>query len=924
MFPTVPQDSSGVAHILEHVVLAGSERFPVRDPFFSMIPRSLKTFMNAMTSSDWTMYPFSSRNEKDFFNLLSVYLDAAFFPLISLEAFKQEGHRLEFEDPEDPSSGLRYKGVVFNEMKGTMATPASVMHQGIGSALFPGLTYANNSGGDPEHIPDLTWEQLKAFHAGHYHPSNSYFFSYGSLPMERILFEIEDRALSRFKRKDIDVSIPDVERYRDPKTVELAYPLSPAEDPSRKHQALLAWVTNHVFDSFETLTLRVIQEVLLGNPAAPLYRALIGSGLGDALADGTGYHADFRQTVFGAGLQGIAAGDGPQVEQIVLETLSGQAEKGLDPEQVEAAIHQLEFETREVSNRGYPFSLKLFFELSGAFIYGGDPYRSLQFEQDLAQLREAMSQGRFLEEAIERWFLKNRHRALLLLAPDPELETKKTEAELRKLAQIESGLSEQDRRQIVEDARRLRQLQENKEDLSVLPTLELSDVPMNFERIPASQKEVAGAHVGFFPQPTNGITYLDTRADFSGLPDALIDRLALFAYAVPKMGAAGLDYLTMAQRITSYTGGISSSAGIRPIAGSDTLSHNWTISGKALARNHDEFFAILHDLLTAIEFDEERLHELIAELRAHKEAAVVGAGTAYAQYLASSKLSPAGALEERLNGISQLALLKTLGKLEPSGLSELIGDLGEIAKHLFRNEGLRICVTAEEKSLAEIQMLLEKTMADLSRNGEKRNPEQVEVNPGPRHEARTTSVPIAFNVRMHKAVGFTHPDAPALLALGYFMRATYLHREIREKGGAYGSGASFDAEKGQFTFSSYRDPNIARTYRAFQQAIEFVTGGNLDPEEVKEAILSASGAVDPLESPDTKGRRRFFDDLSGYSLERREQFKKGLLSLSEDDLVRVAGTYLANGDYYMSTISNEEMIADANSEMDGVFEVAPV
>lgn len=660
LFPTVPQDSTGVAHILEHVVLAGSEHFPVRDPFFSMIPRSLKTFMNAMTSSDWTMYPFSSRNEKDFFNLLSVYLDAAFFPLISHEAFKQEGHRLEFENPEDPGSGLRFKGVVFNEMKGTMATPGSVMHQGIGTALFPDLTYEHNSGGDPRHIPDLTWEQLKNFHAEHYHPSNSYFFTYGSLPLEKILGEIEARTLSRFDKIEVDVSIPDVQRISEPRTEKLSYPLSSAEDPSRKHQALVAWVTNHVFDSFETLTLHVIQETLLGNPAAPLYRALIGSGLGDALADGTGYHTEFRQAVFGAGLQGIGPGDGRRVEKIVLDTLSEQVAKGLDPEGVEAAIHQLEFEAREVSNRGYPFSLKVYFELSGAYIYGGDPYRSLQFEQDLSALREALGRGRFLEEKIEQWFLNNGHRALLLLAPDQELEARQTQAELKRLAEIEARLSQDDRLRIVEDARRLRQLQEQKEDLSVLPTLELSDVPMKFERIPAKDRRIAGTQAGFYPQPTNGITYVDWRADFSRLPDHLIDRLALFAYAVPKMGAAGDDYLAMAQRISSYTGGIFSSAGVRPVAGEDSLLKNWTISGKSLARNHTNFVSILRDLLTAIQFDAERLHELIAELKAHKEAAVVGSGTTYAQYLASAKLSEAGVLEERLNGSASLRFCGSL------------------------------------------------------------------------------------------------------------------------------------------------------------------------------------------------------------------------------------------------------------------------
>ncbi|MGI8426832.1 MAG: insulinase family protein [Actinomycetota bacterium] len=923
LFPTVPEDSSGVAHILEHVVLAGSKRFPVRDPFFSMIPRSLKTFMNAMTASDWTMYPFSTRNEKDFFNLLSIYLDAAFFPLISEEAFKQEGHRFEFEVPEDSKSGLRYKGVVFNEMKGAMATPQSVMEQGIGSSLFPDLTYANNSGGDPEHIPQLTWQQLKEFHAVHYHPSNAYFFTYGNLQLDRLLREIESQALSHFDKLEVDVAIPDARPFAKATSVELTYPLSPSEESAKKSQVLVAWVANRVTDSFETLTLRVLTEVLLGNPAAPLYRALMGSGIGDALADGTGYHTEFRQAVLGAGLQGISAEDAEQVEKLIFETLASLAEGGLGKADIEAAIHQLEFEAREVSNRGFPYSLKLFFELAGAYIYGGDPYLSLQFEQDLARLRQSLESGPYLEDCLRRWFLDNKHRALIILRPDQELEARKTAEELAKLAEIEAGLSDQQLKEIVQQALRLKELQEAKQDLSSLPTLELADVPMRFEAVPEQIEDIAGAVTGLFPQPTNGIVYVDIRADFSDLPDRLVDLLPLFSFALPKMGAAADDYQAMARRISQYTGGIQSAAGVRPQAGSEDVLSNWTISGKALVRNLAEFMAILRDFLTAVQFDPKRLQELIGEMRAHMQAQVVSSGTQFAMYLASAKLSVAGALDERLHGLSQLKVLKRLSQASADELDQVIADLTAISVHLFRNRGLRVCVTAEQKCFDDIRALLETTLGALPPGGAGSAIVPVEPAGGAKSEARTTSVPVAFNVKLFKTVGISHADAPALMALGHFMRATFLHREIREKGGAYGAGASFDAEKGQFSFTSFRDPNIAKTYKAFDQAVRFVTAGGLDPDEVKEAVLSACGAVDPLESPDTKGRRRFFDDLAGYSLELRQRFKKGLLQLDAEDLIRVTNKYLVSGDPIMATVCNADMVAEANRAMGEVFEVAP-
>src|SRR4029077_18540454 len=373
-FPTVPKDSTGVAHILEHVVLAGSQRYPVRDPFFSMTRRSLATFMNAMTSADWTMYPFSSRNTKDFMNLLDVYLDATFFPRLSEDSFKQEGIRFEFEDPADPTSGLRYKGVVFNEMKGALASPQSAVSTVTGRALFPGLTYAQISGGDPEHIPDLTCEQLRKFHAVHYHPSNAYFYTYGDQPLETTLDAIERNALSRFERIEVDTSIPDVKRFTKPVRAVEPFPATAGEDNSRKAQALVAWVTVPTGDSFRLLAMKVLSDVLLGNAGSPLRKALIDSKLGTAMADGSGLQDDYRETVFGAGLKDIAPADAEKVERVVMDTLQQLVDHGLDKAQVDAAIHRLEFEKRERSNAGFPYALKVLFNFVGTYYYGGAPY----------------------------------------------------------------------------------------------------------------------------------------------------------------------------------------------------------------------------------------------------------------------------------------------------------------------------------------------------------------------------------------------------------------------------------------------------------------------------------------------------------------------------------------------------------------------
>ncbi|HKC18577.1 MAG TPA: insulinase family protein, partial [Candidatus Dormibacteraeota bacterium] len=403
-FPTAPTDSTGVAHILEHVVLAGSKKYPVRDPFFSMTRRSLATFMNALTGSDWTMYLFSTRNPKDYRNLLDVYLDATFFPEIGEDSFKQEGIRFEFENATDPKSGLRYKGVVFNEMKGALATPGAAVAKAIGKTLFPGLAYAHISGGDPEQIPELTWQQLKQFHARHYHPSNAHFYTYGDQSLEATLQTIERNALSNFDRLAIADAIPNVKRFHTPARAIEPFPSPPGasdESSPKLAEALTAWVTTtRSADSFKSLAMRVLAEVVLGNAGSPLRKALIDSGLGSTLADGSGFHDDYKEAVFGAGLKGIEPVDAEKVQDVVLKTLEKLADQGLDPEQVDAAIHHLEFEKRERSNAGFPYALGVLFAIKPAYLYGGDPFSALDFDQDLDHLQQARKEGRFFENLI--------------------------------------------------------------------------------------------------------------------------------------------------------------------------------------------------------------------------------------------------------------------------------------------------------------------------------------------------------------------------------------------------------------------------------------------------------------------------------------------------------------------------------------------
>jgi len=919
-FPTAPTDSTGVAHILEHVVLAGSQRYPVHDPFFSMTRRSLATFMNALTGSDWTMYLFSTRNAKDYRNLLDVYLDATFFPKLAEDSFKQEGIRFEFEDPNDPNSGLRYKGVVFNEMKGALATPGAAVARAIGKTLFPGLPYAHVSGGDPQDIPNLTWENLKKFHARHYHPSNAHFYTYGNQSLEETLKTIEENALSKFDRIAAARQIPEIKRFVTPtKSVE-AFPAPPGEGNPKLAEALTAWVTIPTASSFSLLAMKVLAEVLLGNAGSPLRKALIDSGLGSALADGSGFHDDYKESVFGAGLKGIAAEDSEKVEHVVLRTLEQIADQGLDESQVDAAIHHLEFEKRERSNAGFPYALRVLFTLHPAYLYDGDPLKALDFDNDLEHLQTARREGRFFENLIRAELLDNRHRALITVVPDKDMEERQRRQELERLANIERQLTDEDRNRIVEDALRLKQEQDARQDISVLPTLDLEDIPMKFEDVPSRDVVTKRALVEFYPQPTNGITYLDLRADFRDLTQEQKDLLPLFSRALTQSGAAGQDYAQIASRIASHTGGVGAAPQIQSLATQDDYIESFVLSGKALDRNAQPFLELLTDLTARLEIEPKRLREIIAEIATRLESSLAGLGFTFALLRAHAKISSEGALNDRLQGIGMLHTMRRLAEFDETQLGDVINALDEIRHDLFRTGALRIVVTCEESMIGRLEELITGLVAALPQDGAVQEGPRPQAEPKA-PEARTAPVPVAFNVRFFKTVRYTHADAPALLVLANYLRDTFLHRELREKGGAYGGFASAGILSGTFYLGSYRDPNIIRTYDAFDQAVTWVTEHEIEAESLKEAILGACGDVDPLESPDIKGRREATNRAAGLTREARERFKQRLLRVSADDLRRVTRTYLMDVLAVQTTVAGPELVEAARKERPGLFEV---
>ena len=916
-FRTPPDDSTGVAHILEHTALCGSERFPVRDPFFSMLKRSLNSFMNAMTASDWTLYPFSSMNRKDFFNLLDIYLDAAFFPRLTERDFSQEGHRLEFADPQDPASPLEYKGVVYNEMKGAMSDPSSLLSRRMDKHLYPTTTYRHNSGGEPEDIPDLTWQQLRDFHARYYHPSNSWFFSSGNLDLEELLGIVEERVLRRFDRLELDSEVPPEKHLSAPLKVTESYPLDEGEPLEKRSMVQLSWLCGDINDSFERLSMALLSALLLGNPAAPLYKALLDSGLGANLAPGAGYHDDNRTTYFAAGLQGTDPEQCDAIEQLILDTLSRVAESGFSRERIEGAIHRLEFSNREVTGDSYPYALLLLMRIIGPWIHGGDPLAALDFEESLQRLRQELDRGPFFENLIRTRLLDNPHRVTLLLQPDPQLGPRQEAATRAQLDAIEQQLGAEEKQQLVEQAEALKAAQEAPEDLSCLPTLELSDIPPDEPEVPFEESMQGKVRQFRFAQPTNGIGVVSLSFGLEALSTGERQLLPVFGSLLTQVGAGGRDYLQMAERMEAVTGGISARTSILDDPrGLDGYFSSFELKGKALVRNGQAMSELLGDFLLAADFsDLRRLHTVLNQLQVSLENSVPQSGHSYAARSAAGSLSRAGRQREQWSGLSQIAVIRELAAKPVAELQSLADQLGIMAGKLFNRVRLQTAVAVEAEHFAAFEEPLRAIIDNLPERILTGAEEQDQLTAGESRQGLVWSLPVNYVTRVFRAVPFVHQDSAALTVLSKLLRAEFLHREIREKGGAYGGLASYNAESGLFSMLSYRDPHLQRTLQVYDQAIAWACAGKFSAESIKEAILAVFSDLDKPLSPSGMAAQEFANLRQGMTAEMRNGMRRQLLAVDAGRLRDVAKRYLASGQSAIAVLAGEAALRKANREM---------
>jgi len=892
---TVPMDSRGVAHILEHTVLCGSERYPVRDPFFMMIRRSLNTFMNAFTSSDWTAYPFASQNRKDFFNLMDVYLDAVFFSRLHKLDFAQEGHRIEFAEPENPDSDLVFKGVVFNEMKGAMSSPVSTLWQTLTEHLFPTTTYHYNSGGDPEDIPDLSYEQLKEFYRVHYHPSNSVFMTYGNIPAIEHQARFEERALSRFDHLDKEISVADETRFNQPIAVEERYALEGDEAKGDKTHIVMGWLLGKSIDLEESLKVQLLSGVLLDDGASPLRHALETTSLGAAPSPLCGVEDSNREISFMCGLEGSKPENAEAMEALVLQVLEEVAENGLPLERVESVLHQLELLQREISGDSYPYGLQLILEALPAAIHRGDPVAVLNLDPVLASLREQIQDPDFIKRLVRELLLDNPHRVRLTLKPDPDLAEERKQREAERLAVIKSGLSDAQKTEIVELSRKLQERQASEDDPDILPKVGLEDVPPELHDVRGDSVLIADTAGRYYEQGTNGLVYQQIVAELPELHPELLDYLPLYIDVLPDVGCGDATYLEAQAWQSRVSGGIGANLSLRSEYGDVQNGRGFiTLGSRALVRNSAEFCRLLQTSFEHARFDEQgRIREIIAQLRARREQSVTGAGHQLAMTAAASGIGSVAALQHRIRGLQGIQWLKQLDDSlsDSRALEQVCARLAMLHEHVVKAER-RFLIVGEADRRAQL-------LDDANACWRGREPATREFSPfsfAPVDQTVTdmwvTSTQVNFCSRAYKTVTSNHPDAPALSVLAGFLRNGFLHTAIREQGGAYGGGAGYDGDNGAFRFYSYRDPRLAETLADFDRSLDWLQSHTHDPRQVEEAILGVIGGIDKPGSPAGEAKKNFYNDLHGRTYDRRRQFRERVLSVTLDDLQRVGATYL--------------------------------
>ncbi|MBT7861889.1 MAG: peptidase M16, partial [Gemmatimonadetes bacterium] len=704
-FRTPPTDSTGVPHILEHSVLCGSRKFPVKEPFVELLKGSLKTFLNAFTYPDRTCYPVASQSEQDFYNLVDVYLDAVFHPRLTPDVLKQEGWHYEVED----DGSLAYKGVVFNEMKGANSSPDRVMAEHCQQILFPDTTYGVDSGGHPAAIPDLTWEQFESFHQDYYHPTNAWIWFYGDDPEDKRL-EILEEYLSGFESRQVDSSVGVQSRWSAPRSVQETYAVSEADtddDGGGKSMVAVNWLIGEPVDYETRLGLQILDHVLIGTSASPLRKALIDSGLGEDLTGG-GMETELKEAFFSVGLKGVAEEDEQAVEALVTQTLEGLARDGIDKETIRASLNTVEFRLRENNTGSYPRGLILMLRSLSRWLYDEDPFQPLAFESPLSAVKEHGTNGDgYFEGLIRAHLLDNVHRATVFLRPDAEHAAREEEEERQRLAAARAPLSDMQVDQLKQDAEKLKAQQEapdREEDLAKIPRLQRSDLESQIRTIPLEKSTIAGVPVWSHDLFTNGIVYLDVGFDLRTLPQDLLPYMTLFGRSLFEVGTETEDFVRLSQRVGSRTGGMWAHTLVTSQREGDEAVARFQVRGRGMLSQVPDLIDILRDVLLTVNLDNrDRFLQMVLEEKAGEEGGLIPGGHSVVGLRLRSQFDEAAWISEQMEGISYLFFLRQLVERIESDWSGVLAQLQAVRDHIVQRSTMLVNVTLPDSDRAQME-----------------------------------------------------------------------------------------------------------------------------------------------------------------------------------------------------------------------------
>ncbi len=894
-FRTPPKNSTGVAHILEHSVLCGSQKYPTKEPFVELLKSSLQTFLNAMTYPDKTCYPVASTNIQDLYNLMDVYMDAVFFPRVRTNEGKdilaQEGWHVDTSEG-NTLDKWQFKGVVYNEMKGVYSSPDSILAEQSQQAVFPDNLYSLDSGGAPEHIIDLTFEEFEEFHKLYYHPTNARFFFWGDDDEETRLKKV-DEVISSFDKIELNSSISLQKKLSTPRKIEVPFEVAAqgedeeddAQSEKAKGHATVNWLLCESYDVEKNLLFCMLDHILTELPGSALRKALIDSGLGE---DITGHlEGDLAQMYFSIGLRSMELGKEDEMEALILDTLADLVENSIPQKAIEAAVNATEFNLREANTGRYPKGLVAMTQSLTHWLYDEDPFTALAWEKPLASIKARLAnKEQVFEDLIKEYFLDNTHRILVNLVPDTKLAQRRQEEERARVEAVYNKMNEEQRTFTDKESQRLLAAQEkedSEEALATIPMLTLADLSLKNQTIPLEKKQ-AKLPIFRHALDTTGILYSRFVFGLDDLDYALLPYLSLYSRALTEMGTKNYDFIDLGLEIEATTGGIAAYSSVQSRIDSSEALSSFILAGKATKDKLTNLTSLFEEIIFNIDFDnQERFSQMVFEEKARLEQAIIPGGHSYVLSQLNARHSKVGAINEYMQGVSYLDFIRELSKNTEESWEKVLDTLQTIHKTIFKKANALLDLTANAELLELAEKVFDPLLEKIESKEGLSTKQEWQVNLLNGNEALVVPAMVNYvgmSTNLHEHGYKFHGSS---LVISRFLRMGYLWDRIRVQGGAYGCFVRYSRVNGSFAFVSYRDPQVEKSLEVYKKAPDFLGNLHLSQRDLTCAIIGTIGDIDTYLLPSAQGLTSLWRELTHDTEEIRQQIRDEVMSTKLED-----------------------------------------